>query len=44
MMKDIMTALIDSKDRINATVFIPESLEDLRGNDVTFENVTSSRL
>ena len=44
MVYDIMTALVDNKDRINAMALIPESLDDLKGNDATFETVSSSRL
>ena len=42
MIKDILNALINSADRINFTVLLPQALDQLKGNDASFETASSS--
>ena len=44
MIKDILNALINSADRINFTVLLPQALDQLKGNDASFETASSSTL
>ena len=44
MIKDILNALINSADRINFTVLLPQALEQLKGNDASFETACSSSI
>ena len=42
MVKDIFNAFIDKADRVNFMVLLPQSLDDIKGNDATFETAASS--
>ena len=42
MVKDIFQAFIDKADRINFMVLLPQSLDDIKGNDALFETAASS--
>ena len=42
MVKDILNALINSADRINFTVLLPQALDQLKGSDASFETASSS--
>ena len=44
MVKDILNALIKSADRINFTVLLPQALDQLKGNDASFETASSSSI
>ena len=44
MVQNILLALIQNADRVNAKVLIPQSLEYLRSSDAQFETVSSSRI
>lgn len=44
MVKDIMTALFENKDRIDAMILLPQSFEDLKGDDASFETASSARI
>ena len=44
MVQNILLALIQNVDRVNAKVLIPQSLEYLRSSDAQFETVSSSRI
>ena len=44
MVKDILNALIKGADRINFTVLLPQALDQLKGNDASFETASSSKI
>ena len=44
MLKDILVALIENKDRINFSVLIPDAINYLSGNDASFETVSSAQI
>ena len=44
MVQNILLALTQNADRVNAKVLIPQAFEYLSSNDAQFETVTSSRI
>ena len=44
MVKDILKALLENADRINFTVLLPQALDQLKGNDASFETASSSSI
>ena len=44
MVKDILKALMQSADRINYMVLLPQALDQLKGTDASFEAASSSSL
>ena len=44
MVKDILSAFIENKDRVNAMVLLPQVFEFLSSGDATFETASSSRI
>ena len=44
MVKDILSAFIENKDRVNAMVQLPQVFEFLSSGDATFETASSTRI
>ena len=44
MVKDILSAFIENKDRINAMVQLPQVFEFLSSGDATFETASSTKI
>ena len=44
MVKDMLNAFMLSADKINFTVLLPQALDQLKGNDASFETASSSSI